>query len=217
MRRSIFKSQLSKKERREVEQYKRSNNTRFFGSLILFLALFFLYQFNFEFKLISILSESSMIDNTGTLDFFDKRKLKKSMDYIYEKHGIALVYNIGYNEIELPRFTIPTIYIAINPLIEDVLAFVPSQMPRNSLMPNDVIRAAQIELEKGLKTCLFGEDSSIYQNLQNTLNTTNNEMITQDIDIQEKNYSYRAPITFENNLPLCFDKALLGLINNLGG
>ncbi len=196
MRNPFYKPLLTKKEKREVMAYQRNGNTRTVLSILLFFCVFFLFHLNFEVKLIDLLSKTSMVDKTATLDLFDKRALKKSIDYIYKKHGLALVYEIGYEDLELPKFNVPTIYISINPLLKDVLAYVPSTMPRASIVPDDVMRAAQISLEDDLKICLF--DDALPIDTQNT-------------------YTYRAPIHFNKNLAPCFIQSLEKLVQDFGG
>ncbi len=154
MKNLFHRSVLTNKEKAYVSSVQRSSGTRLIFAIIVFALVFFLYSFHFESKIIHILSTTSMIDDTSTLEYFDRRNIKKVADVIKENHSLALRFHIKHTKVDLPQLPDDVIYIAINPIIKDILVSIPSPY-----LP------LQARLDDHLNSCLI--DS--YNQSENTI------------------------------------------------
>ncbi len=126
MKNLFHRSVLTNKEKAYVNSVQRSSGLRLVFTVIVFAMVFFLYSFHFESKIIQILSTTSMIDDTSTLGYSDRRSIKEIADKIKENHSLGLRFHIKHAKIELPRLPDDVIYIAINPIIKDILVSIPA-------------------------------------------------------------------------------------------
>ncbi len=126
MKNPFYKSNLTKSEKLEVESVKRKEGSRFLLGILVFVGVFYAYTLNFEVKLLKILAESSMVDQSGTLTLDDQREIKEVIDLLHDYYGFATQYFIGYQSLKIPEVSTPTVFIGINPQIHDILVYMPS-------------------------------------------------------------------------------------------
>ncbi len=202
MKNPFYKSCLTSKEKREMHRYKRKESTRFFLGIVLFAGVCFLYNLNFEVKLISILSDTSMVDKTASLSILEKRAIKKSIDTLYREHGLSTVYSITYEDLMLPSSNIPTLYLGINPLKKDVLAYIPPA-PRETYNH----RSAQALFENELKLCLYGDKN--YMSSAEYLNK--HEISDSATNNAEPSHIYKGSINWGEHIGPCMKNAFIKL------
>ncbi len=119
------RSILSKKEQREVELIKKDGKGKIIFSVILYSLVFLSFSFNFQIKLLNILSSTSMLDQSDELSTFDRIFIKRKADALYENYGLAFRFLIANSALTLPQDNPDAFFIGIENNTTNSITYLP--------------------------------------------------------------------------------------------
>ncbi len=135
------KSNLTRKEQRETEIIKRDGRGKLIASVIIYGMLFALFSFNFEVKLLGILSNSSMLDETDSLSTFDRIFIKRKADKLFENFGLPFSFLITESPLNLSQVDKSTFYIAIEDKSYNSIVSLPEELSSYEAKVDYVLRS----------------------------------------------------------------------------
>ncbi len=183
----FFVGKLFKRDKRYVQEAKRPQNIQFFLGFILCACMLSVFSLHFETRLLHILAETSMIDETDTLTTSDRRKIKRAADKLFDENSLAFVFKITVNELVLPRLKYETFFLNINPLTDSVIIYLPSRFINY-----------HPKLHRDLKICIFEEKNPLANCMETALLNLNEEM-TKTKNEKLLNLNKSQELTEENN------------------
>ncbi len=146
---------LTKSQKEAADEYKHSPALSFFYGFIIIGAVLLSFSLHFEFRLIDILSNTSMRDDTGSLTRFEQFIIKRKGDDLESATKVTIGYQVSDENLELPRLAKQTLFLRIYPTKKFVTVYVPMKYKESAAIVEKNLHSCLFEQGHELKTCIM--------------------------------------------------------------
>ncbi len=159
----------SKSQKAIADEYKHSPALSFFYGIIILGFTLLSFSLHFEFRLIDILSKTSMRDDTQTLSRFEKYLIKRKADEQEAETKVHFGYQISDETLDLPKLAKQTLFLRVIPSKQFVAVYLPEKYKKYEPMIEKNIHDCLFTQAHELKVCLY-TTMKIFQITHDSLN-----------------------------------------------
>ncbi len=146
---------LTKSQKAAAEEYRHSPGLSLLYGFIILGGSLLCFALHFEFRLIDILSRTSMRDDTQSLSRIDQFTIKRQGDALEEKTKVNFGYQISDDKLELPRLAKQTLFVRVFPAKKFVAVYLPSKYDEYEIIIEKNLHSCFFKQGHGVKTCLL--------------------------------------------------------------